>query len=96
MPDPFPTLPPPLHVALDVLIWDSQQRRKRSLTEPGALPVKAGDGFQIEVRCNRPADLYLVWIDSAGQVKPVHPWKLDTDWELPPSADRPGGAAGGV
>jgi serine/threonine protein kinase len=72
----------PLHASLDILFWDGQQRRKRSIAEPGALPVRTGTLFQIESRLNRPACLYLIWISSEGKVGPVYPWEPGSAWDL--------------
>ncbi len=71
----------PLDAALDLLFWDAARRAKVSLQEPGVLPVKQGDEFQVEVRLSRPGYVYLVWIDSEGKVGPVYPWKPGSAWE---------------
>jgi hypothetical protein len=73
--------PPPLHAALDLLVWDRAGRRHRSLAEPGVLPLREGSPFQIEVRLNRPAYLYLVWLDTHGRPLPLYPWRPGT-WDL--------------
>ena len=49
-------------------------RRNLRLDQPGALPLKAGDRFRIEVKLNRPAYVYLFWLGSDGKVAPIHPW----------------------
>jgi serine/threonine protein kinase len=85
-PGPVPSVP--LHANLDVLFWNEQRRSKLSITEPGALPVSAGALFQIEVRLNRPADVYLVWIDSEGNISAVYPWEPGSRWDLRRSLDR--------
>jgi serine/threonine protein kinase len=50
---------------------------------PQGLPPPAGGGCLIsralEARVNRPAYLYLVWIDVDGVADPVYPWKPG-DW----------------
>jgi hypothetical protein len=74
----------PLHAALDVRLWDEQQRRLVSITEPGALPVRTGTRLQIEARLNRAAYLYLVWITSEGQAVPVYPWERG-QWDNRPT-----------
>ena len=72
---------PLLDAELDVVFWDASRHERLSINEPGVLPVKKGDEFRKEVRLNRPADIYLVWIDSTGKVAPVYPWKVASDWE---------------
>ncbi|MCI0460476.1 MAG: DUF4384 domain-containing protein [Gemmataceae bacterium] len=61
--------------------------------EAGALPVRAGDRMQLEVRFNQPALPYVVWLDCEGRVVPLYPWNIDDaeveDANLPPPAMRP-------
>jgi hypothetical protein len=40
--------------------------------------------MRFEVRLNRPAFLYLVWIDTEGRAPPLHPWK-DNNWQKRPA-----------
>jgi hypothetical protein len=75
-----------LQAALEVFLCDEQQRRRASLTEPGALPVRTGTRLQIAARLNRPAYLYLVWITSEGAAQPLYPWRPGR-WEPCPAAD---------
>jgi hypothetical protein len=67
----------PMGGCVDVRIWDPQDESRRGigLREAGALPLQAGDQIRIEARVDRPAYLYLVWIDSRGAAFPVYPWK---------------------
>jgi len=61
---------------LDLLIWNKKDRSRQglSLKDPQALPLRADDLIQIQVEVNRPAYLYVVWIDSQGKATPVYPW----------------------
>jgi serine/threonine protein kinase len=71
---------------LDVLAWSPKDpsRRGMSLRTPGTLPLKNGDQIRVEVDVEKPAYLYLIWIDSEGNALPVYPWKPG-DWQsLPP------------
>jgi hypothetical protein len=73
----------PLDAAVSLVFWDVVQKRRLMLDDPGVLPVKEGDEFRVEVRLNRPAFVYLIWIDSEGNISPVHPWEPGSDWKLP-------------
>jgi hypothetical protein len=66
----------PLTGDLSVRIWDPKNSARRgiSFNSPGALPLRHGDQIRIEVRMNRPAYLYLIWIDTNGAAIPVYPW----------------------
>jgi serine/threonine protein kinase len=74
-------VPPALHADLDVLLWDGDHRRHRSIREPGTLPLHTGDRYQVEVCLSRPAYVYVLWLDTEGQVLPLYPWRPGT-WEL--------------
>jgi serine/threonine protein kinase len=50
------------------------------LDDSAARPLRAGDQVQIEVKLNRPAYLYVLWIDTEGAIGPVHPW-IEGDWK---------------
>jgi hypothetical protein len=50
-------------------------RRNVRLDQPGVLPIKAGDRFRIEVKLNRAAYLYVLWVGSDGRVAPIYPWR---------------------
>ena len=51
-----------------------------------SIPVAAGQLFQIDVRLNRPAHVYLLWINPQGLVAPVFPWKPVSACGLVPAA----------
>jgi hypothetical protein len=90
---PTSTEPPPtepLHGSLTLRIWDPKDANRSglALTDPGALPLRAGDLFRVEGNATRPIYLYVVWIDPAGIAKPVYPWPAG-DWSKPPQTERP-------
>src|SRR5262249_16337820 len=72
----------PLDAALELVFWDANEKQRVGVDGPGGLPVKEGDEFRIEGRLNRPAFVYLIWIDSQGAVTPVYPWEPGSDWEV--------------
>ncbi len=64
------------------------------LKEPGALPMRLGDRFRIDIEVNPPAYLYVVWVDPGKDVTPVYPWNptLDTpeeQWASRPAREEP-------
>jgi serine/threonine protein kinase len=67
--------------SIDLLIWEKDNPRRRGLRldDPAALPVKPGDLLRLEARVNRPAYLYVLWIDTDGKVSPLYPWRHN-DW----------------
>jgi hypothetical protein len=81
--------PVPLHGSLDVLLWPERDRARQGLRlqDPGALPLRPGDGFAVEAELNRPAYLYVLWIDTDGQVQPAYPWRPG-HWEDRPAVEQ--------
>jgi serine/threonine protein kinase len=82
--------PGPLIGAIDVRIWhpDNPRRQHLSLSDPGAMPLQHGDQIRIEAVVNRPAYLYIIWIDSEGVPQPVYPWKPG-EWGRPAGPEKP-------
>jgi hypothetical protein len=80
----------PLNGWIDVRVWEGGNARRDdlSLKEEGALPLRANDGIRIEAALNRPAYLYIVWIDADGQAAPVYPWRPGR-WQDRPAAEAP-------
>jgi hypothetical protein len=82
---------PPGSGAIDIHVWrtgpDGAAVRIR-LTDPAALPLKPGDQFRIEATADRPAYLYLFWVDTEGQAAPVYPWQPGK-WGTRPPEERP-------
>jgi hypothetical protein len=80
----------PLKGSIDVQIYDEGNPRRQDLylDDAGALPLRPGDQICIEAELNRPAYLYVLWIDTEGQVLPVYPWRPG-HWESRPEQERP-------
>jgi hypothetical protein len=77
-----------------VRVWDDAKqsvRRGLRVDEAGALPVFNGDGVRVDVRLNREAYVYLVWVDARGETQPVYPWDpvKNEDWKTPMPPQRP-------
>jgi len=49
-----------------------------SLMDSLSLPLKLGDLFRIEASVDKPAYIYLFWIDANGRADPMYPWD---DWD---------------
>ena len=58
------------------------------MTNPDALPLQNSDQIRVEADLNRPAYVYLIWIDSLGAVMPVYPW-APGDWNTLPQQPKP-------
>jgi hypothetical protein len=82
-----PNLPPgggALSGELILRVWGDGKRGLRVGEEPAALPVRNGEKVHLEVRLSRMAYVYLLWLDSQGNVDPLYPWKRNFR-QLPPS-----------
>jgi serine/threonine protein kinase len=86
----------PLKGDLDVLVWESSwpdqakfvpAARRQHIRLPPAVPLSPRDWLRIEARLNRPAYLYLIWIDTEGKATPIFPWQ-DT-WDKLPANEQP-------
>jgi serine/threonine protein kinase len=71
----------PIAGNLDVFVSEPQNPARESLwlKDPGALPLRAGDEVRIVAKLNRPAYLYVLWLDASGKAVPLYPW-IDGDW----------------
>jgi len=80
----------PLKGSIDVLVYEPDNPRRQNLwlDDAGALPLRPGDEFCVEAELNRPAYLYVLWIDTDGKVLPVYPWRPG-HWEERPEQERP-------
>jgi serine/threonine protein kinase len=80
--------PPKLKGDLDVLVTEpgNPARQGLRLHQEKALPLKAGDRLRVEAKLNRPAYLYLVWLDSQGKATPQYPWR-DNNWHNRPAEE---------
>jgi serine/threonine protein kinase len=77
-----------LKTDLDVTVWKAGRHGKpgQRLWSPGVLPLRPGDAVRIEATVDRPAYLYLVWLDGTGKATPVYPWRED-DWKNRPKVE---------
>jgi hypothetical protein len=78
---------------LSVLVRTANRRMEPiGVEEPGALPVQDGGAMCLEVQLERPAFVYLVWVDCLGRVLPLYPWNNQelevTDVDQPPPRRR--------
>ncbi len=72
-------------VQVHVLKVDGTQA---DLTSPSALPLQTGDAVRLEAHLNRPAYVYLLWINAEGEVSPIYPWQPGR-WDERPVHERP-------
>ena len=52
------------------------------------MPLRPQDWIRVKAELNRPAYIYLIWIDSQGRASPVYPWKPG-DWAGLPAKQSP-------
>ncbi len=77
---PSPVPPAASHERPDgfVDVWifnkDDPSRQNLRINDPQARPLRAGDMIRLAVQLDRPAWIYLLWIDAEGKVDPVYPW----------------------
>jgi serine/threonine protein kinase len=76
-------VPLPLKGWIDVTVWATKAGPRRRINRPENLPVRPGEFLRIEMEVNRPAYLYLVWLDTEGKATPLFPWE-DEDWNKRP------------
>jgi serine/threonine protein kinase len=72
----------PEKLATSVTMYKSGVR----ISEPGELPLKNGRFVRLQARLNRPAYLYLLWVDTDGSVLPLYPWDAEHSsqrWDAP-------------
>jgi serine/threonine protein kinase len=67
--------PASLQGELRVTWWDPAGQCRRTLHELGALPMPTKTHLHLEVWLQRPAYIYLVWIDTEGKIYPMHGWQ---------------------
>jgi hypothetical protein len=76
-----PIAPLALKCVIDIRIWRTAPAgaaARLRLSDPegqSLMPLKPGDQFRIEASADRPAYLYLFWIDTEGKTVPVYPWQ---------------------
>src|SRR5262249_46535796 len=72
---------PPLSGSIDIVVYESAGTETFQPGEPArqglrlhdrrALPLRPCDWIRIEAAVNRPAYLYLIWIDTDGRAAPL-------------------------
>jgi serine/threonine protein kinase len=74
---------------IDVELWEkgNPNRQGVRLHQEGALPARVGDVVFIKAKVNRPAYLYVVWIDAEGKAAPIYPWE-EGDWAKRPQTEQ--------
>jgi predicted Ser/Thr protein kinase len=97
--DPPPVTPPvvpqvaaaPSVGSVDLLVYRTVPREGPVLVplwHELAMPLRTGDHFKFVAELDRPAFLYLFWIDEDGKALPVYPWKPG-QWGTRPAAEEP-------
>jgi len=78
----------PFNGWIDVRLWRPELGlgRDLGLHDRQALPLTADSEVSVEVQLNRPAYLYVIWIDGKGEASPVYPWRPG-HWEERPAAE---------
>jgi hypothetical protein len=77
---PGPTAPglvEPLSGDLSVQVWSPQGHGPKQgwkVDDSESLPVLNGERVHLQVRLNRAAYVYLLWVTSEGKVLPLYPW----------------------
>jgi serine/threonine protein kinase len=74
---------PALKGTLDAMMKRPGDRLRRDwlkLRDPASRPMRPGDKVRVMVELVRPAYVYVVWVDTEGQVTPMYPW-VDGDWD---------------
>jgi hypothetical protein len=89
---------PPLKGDIEGLVWECRlpdakkfvpgNPRRQRLQLQDAVPLTARDWVRFEVRLNRPAFPYLIWIDTEGRATPLYPWE-HYDWQKRPEREEP-------
>jgi predicted Ser/Thr protein kinase len=75
----------PLTGDLDVLIWTPGGAKKGWKVQEmmgGAVPVLNGEWVHLKARLNRPAHVYLIWVDSEGVPTPIYPWNRGKELKI--------------
>jgi hypothetical protein len=73
---------------LNVRVWKRTDSSKRlDLGTTGALPLRAGDWMRIDAETDRPAYMYVIYLDAKGEATPLFPWRKD-DWNERPAEQK--------
>jgi hypothetical protein len=78
----------PLTAKVDVRVWKKADDAKGlTLESEGALPLRAGYWMRVEAQSNRPAYLYVIYLDARGEASPLSPWRK-YDWDNRPAEEK--------
>jgi hypothetical protein len=72
---------------VNVFVERSDSARLVGLHESGALPICAGDKFNIDVQISPAAYVYVIWIDPGRDITPVFPWDPKIGWGSRPQSE---------
>ncbi|MFL5343037.1 MAG: protein kinase domain-containing protein [Gemmataceae bacterium] len=79
-----PTTAAPLFAALkgsiDIDVRATKDGPARRINRPENVPVKPGEWIRIEMKLNRAAYIYVIWLDTEGHATPLYPWE-DERWD---------------
>jgi serine/threonine protein kinase len=75
-------------VGCSTLVWKKDVGRAFHLRDEEALPLTLEDEIAVEVELNRPAYLYVIWINPEGEALPIYPWKKG-NWDQRPAEEKP-------
>ena len=67
----------PLSGDLSVQVWSPKGQGLKQgwrVEDPESLPVMNGEQVHLQVRLNRAAYVYVLWVTSEGKVLPLYPW----------------------
>jgi hypothetical protein len=73
---------------VDVLVWKQDVQRALRLLDGDVLPLSLADEVAVEVELNRPAYLYVIWINTEGKAQPIYPWRSGK-WDELPAEEKP-------
>lgn len=89
---PAPIVVPRVKLTGDIEVTVAARPEKADLTTlfktgvpistPGQLPLRNGKYVRLEARLNRPAFIYLLWVDTDGSVLPLYPWDAEHSRKL--------------
>ena len=88
---PLPAPAGPIKGSVDLLVYRIDGTGSDvlvPLSHPLAMPLRTGDEFKIVAEVDRPAYLYLFWVDENGAGVPVYPWQVGK-WGTRPADERP-------
>jgi hypothetical protein len=90
-PGPPATAPTGYKGSIDLLVYRTDDAGRDilvPLSDPRSMPLKPGDQMKFVAELDRPAFLYVFWIDETGTTHPAYPWRL-TEWGSRPAVEEP-------